>query len=162
MKDLQDKIQLITTRCSENLAIPVFSVMRCSNPKPAQRESISFTFVDLDIETNTEHGDFDLQTGIFSVKTTGIFDLKFTAHVQTNKWTKTHRIDLRVDGVYKAVSYTQTSSDNEEHRPIIISAVLPLKCGEKVSIVLVEGGLYENQYHVARFTGILLATGDQR
>ncbi len=150
-------MELLTNKCATNVAIPVFSVMRCSNPKPAHWESISFAFMDLDIETNIEHGDFDLQTGIFSVKKTGVYDLKFTAHVQTNKWTKSHRIDLRVDGVYKAVSNTQTSTDNEEHRPIIISAVLPLKCGEKVSIVLVEGGLHEDQYHVSRFTGVLLA-----
>ncbi len=147
----------MTTRCSTNVAIPVFSVKRCSNPKPAQRESISFAFVYLDIETNTDHGDFDLPTGIFSVKTTGIYDLNFTAHVQTCKWIKIHHIDLRVNGLFKAVSYTQTSSDDEEYRPITISAVLPLTCGEKVSIVLVEGGLYEDQYHVARFTGVLLA-----
>ncbi len=136
--------------------IPVFSAKGCTNPKASKNESFAYSITDF--ETKTEHGDFDLSTGIFTVKTNGLYHLQFTAHIETNKRVNYHRYDLRVDGIYKAVSFTQTSSENEQHQAIIISAYLPLKSGEKVGVFRVEGGLYEDIYHVSRFVGIILTS----
>lgn len=107
--DLKAQIQELTR---SKAAVPVFSVVVCTNPlespndqskqaetapasSPIKNEPISFgTF---EIETAKEYGDFNLKTGIFTVKKSGIFQFNFTGLTKITDGNHIHRFDLSVD-----------------------------------------------------------------
>ena len=137
------------------MSCPSFSAFKCANSEAPEGHSIGYA--NLDFETKGEHGSFHLSTGIFSVKTAGIYQLNFSGHVATNKDGHTHCYTIRVDGVVKAVYYSHTPTDEEWYQPVSLSALLPLKSGEKVGVYLGVGKLYEGfPQFITRFSGILL------
>jgi len=54
----------------------------------------------------------------------------------------------------KAVFYSHTPTNEERYQPVSLSALLPLKSGEKVGVYLGAGKLYEGLSQI--FSGILL------
>ena len=60
-------------------SIPVFSVKKCTNPNAVKDQSFAFSATDF--MTESEHGDFELSTGIFSVKTPGVYQFQFTGYM---------------------------------------------------------------------------------
>ena len=90
-------------------SIPVFSVKKCTNPNAVKDQSFAFSATDF--MTESEHGDFELSTGIFSVKTPGVYQFQFTGHVLSTLIlnqdiaVSNSRFELRVDGIMKAISY---------------------------------------------------------
>jgi len=137
--------------------VPVFSVAVCTNPlespndqsrqaetaaasSPIRNETLSFgTF---EIETAMEYGDFNLKTGIFTVKKSDIFQFNFTGLTKINYGSRLHCFHLSVDGKSKSKSLLSLGS-SDGYQLIVISALLPLVTGQKVSIIRVEGDLYD-------------------
>jgi len=135
--------------------VPVFSALKCANSEEAEGQSIGYAKVDF--ETKVEHGSFHLPTGIFSVKTAGIYQFHFSGHVATDQDVHTHCFTIRVDGVVKAVFYSHTPTDETWYQPVSLTALLPLKSGERVGVYIGVGKLYEGfPQFLTRFSGILL------
>jgi len=147
-------------------AIPIFSVMQCSNAVDDFKKTFSLAYSAFDIRIKKEYGDFNLKTGLFTVSVPGVYQFNFNSHVKFfkpqygDKQCRSHKIELRVDGEPKAVSfgnrsYIQYTSDIY-HLPVRISALLSLKLGETVDIFLSEGVLYEcPPTFTTRFSAIL-------
>ena len=93
-------------------AIPVFSVKKCINPSASKGQSFAYSSVDF--KSDTEHGDFELSTGIFSVKTPGIYQFQFNGYIEKNLNESipscNFQFELRVDGIMKPSSYTSAAS----------------------------------------------------
>ena len=135
--------------------VPVFGAANCINPDAFQGQSFGFSALEFD--TKREHGSFKLKTGIFTVKTPGLYLFNFSAHVSTFSSCRSHCISLKVDGIVKAVFDTKTSAHEKEYQAVVLSALVPLKTGGKVGVYLTEGKLFQlgTEGHVARFSGIL-------
>lgn len=156
--DLQAQIRSLETRNPTN-AVPVFSVVKCINPAPARGQS--FGFSSREFQDKKEHGKFDLSTGIFTVKTAGIYQFNFSGHVTTDPISTEHYFVLKVDDVVKDVSFTRLFSSTEEFQRVSLSAVLKLKTGEKVGVFVSAGKLYEGVPEFqTRFSGILFLNDD--
>ena len=159
-------------------SIPVFSVKKCTNPSAVKDQSCAFSATDF--MTESEHGDFELSTGIFSVKTPGVYQFQFTGHVLSTLIlnqdiaASNSRFELRVDGIMKAISYFSSgltmSSPNPRYgantvtfssnvtQPVVLTALLPLKAGEKVGVYPISGTIQEAEpAYVTRFSGILVS-----
>jgi len=134
---LQSQIQALTKRKS-TIAVPVFSVVKCTNPSASINEPLSFA--SFEIETKKDYGDFDLKTGIFTVKKAGTFQLNFNGLSVTES--SRSQYELKVDGRRKSISYVKVTSKNG-FQPVVLSALLQLSVDQKVSINHVLGGLYE-------------------
>jgi hypothetical protein len=146
-----------------NNEVPVFSVWKCTNPT-AERDTF-LTFASLDFETDSKYGDFDLTTGLFTVKTAGTYLFKFSGHVGEGANLISHCVVLKgVDGNVKAaVTYAATSLKVGGHQPILLSAHTPLKIGEKIGICRANGELYDDGHaYVARFSCIFLAAEEKK
>ena len=122
---------------SSNVA-PVFSVKNCSNPGAGPNQSLAYS--NLEFEIRTEHGDFDLKTGIFTVKTAGIYQFQFSGHVQCVNSTS-NRLELRVGS--SKVATCLNNSYSEGYQQANISALLSLKSGQKVGVFLISGKLMD-------------------
>ena len=150
--DLQDQIQAIGEKQSST-CVPVFSVENCTNLAAAKGESFGYSTSLIDAQT--EHGVFDLPTGIFTVETAGTYQFNFNAYVILDPAVSSaHRFDLKVNGETGAVSYNDSVSTC--YQPAVISALLPLNTGDKVGIFSVKGKLYQSATFKTRFFGILL------
>ncbi len=57
--------------------------MKCINPEADEGQS--FGYSTLEFETKSDHGTFDMATGIFTVKTAGIYQFNFSGFVKTDK-----------------------------------------------------------------------------
>jgi len=114
---------------SSNVA-PVFSVKNCSNPGAGPNQSLAYS--NLEFETRTDHGEFDLKTGIFTVTTAGIYQFQFSGHVQCVNSTS-NRLELRIGSSKVA---TCLNSYSEGYQQENISALLSLKSGQKVGVFL--------------------------
>ena len=167
-------------------AIPVFSVscnfnpVRCvmlGSPRASwQQASVQKTclaYSKFNIETKRQHGDFDLESGLFTVRTSGFYQMEFkfkndTAirHLNQQQGYK-GRVELLVDGVTKAVfSQVQDSPELlQSHNMVVFHPVIVLlKKGEKVGVYpAVDGQLNSwsysgSSYQVSvQFSGGLLA-----
>ncbi len=140
-------------------AIPIFSVLKISDPK---NRSLSFTSFDIDIKKG--YGEFDLKTGLFTVGISGIYQFNLNTNVKaagSNADPATHQIEIRVDGEPKVTSYCVMSrsycdSDEVYCQPVRISTLLSLKLGEKVGIYAASGRIVERPpYCVTRFSAVL-------
>lgn len=149
--DLQDEIQAIRNK-DVPTCVPVFSVDEISNPRAAPGEFFGFSsFV---MKPKTEHGDFDLHTGTFTVKTAGNYLLNFSAFILLSSKSPIHEIVLGVNG--EATASFLNESSVVGHQLATISVLLPLKSGDKVCICTNQGELYvDEEYNMARFFGIL-------
>jgi len=95
-----------------------------------------------DFSTLSEHVDFDLTTGIFTVKTAGTYQLMFNVLVRSSRFDKTrHLFEFQVDGERKTLlSYNiDQSLEADEYQSIHLSALLRLSSGEKVGVFRVTG-----------------------
>lgn len=147
---------------SSTSTIPIFSARNCLNP--ASFKGTSFAYSALDFDTKEEHGLFDQSSGIFTAKTAGFYQFNFNGHVFVDGRNFVHQFLLKVDGIIKAVSYTHFSSlETTAYIPVSLSALVPLKTGEKVGVFVgYAGKLYEAPpTYVTRFCGILVAADMQ-
>lgn len=154
--DLQDQVKAVSSKKSAT-CVPVFSVENCTNPSASSGQSFGFTtFV---VEAETEHGEFDLSSGIYTVKTSGIYQLNFNAYVYLVSGVTTHQFDLKVNGETVAISYNYSASTGNQ--PAVISDVLPLDAGDEVGIFANRGKLCQDRECKTRFFGILLNPFDR-
>ena len=144
-------------------AITIFSAVKCVNPfcPPPKRPKIAarkstggyaprhlvpfpgpLRFSLFECETKTEHGDFNLGTGTFTVNKAGMFQFTFTGLVHVSNISPTHQFELMVDGNSESIAFLNLAG-LEAMQPVVISALLQLKVGQKVSIMRVSGGLFQ-------------------
>ena len=128
------------TRTKVTAAVPVFSVVECTNPFAPLDEPLAFS--SFDFATKNEYGDFDLTTGTFTVNKAGIFQFTFTALVYVSNISPTHQFELMVDDNSESIAFLNLAG-LEAMQPVVISALLQLKVGQKVSIIRVSGGLFQ-------------------
>lgn len=138
-------------------AVPVFSVKTCTNPAAERHQSLSFSSFDFD--TRADYGDFDIQTGIFTIKTAGIFQFNFVGLVQiVTKELPTHQFELRVDGGTKAICFANSSSETKGYQNVVISTFIELEVGQKVGMYLQAGKLHDAPNTcTTRFSSIFFA-----
>ena len=135
-------------------AVPVFSVRDCINPDASVH---SYGFSTSVIETNTDHGNFDLPSGIFTVKTAGNYLLNFNTHVDLDeqdedRWAR--RMHLKVNGETEVSSNNYSSTSGIQS--VVMTALLTLKTGDKVGVSGFLGELHEVEVYHTQFFGILL------
>ena len=70
------------------------------------------------MEAKSHHGDFDLSTGIYTVKTAGNYLLNFNGLVDINAGSRRHQFDLIVNDKTVATSYND--SDTLGYQPAVI------------------------------------------
>jgi len=151
---------------TSNKTASVFSAKICTNPTATGGTSLGFSA--LDFNTLNEYGDFDLAKGIFTVKKPGIYQFSFNSHVYvgptqnvlsaSGKANYTRHFELRVDEAVKALYNTYLYPQNGVYNPVLISALLTLKSGEKVGVFSVSGPLHEDTTkYIARFSCIFIS-----
>ncbi len=136
----------------------VFSVKNCTNPTAAAGQSFGFSA--LDFKTPADYGTFNLAKGIFTVKMPGLYQLNFSSHVlvNINSGAYIRHYEMRVDGSVKALYSTYLYPQSGVYNPVLISALLPLKSGEKVGVFLVSGPLHEDATkYVTRFSCVYVS-----
>lgn len=135
---MQHQIQAIV--CCRKLPtnVPIFSVLKCTNPAAAKGESFGYsTFV---TETQTAHGHFDLPSGIFTVKTAGNYQLNFNTHVGFTTGGLNHGFALKINDKIVAASFNSVG-----YQPVGISALVSPKTGDKIGIFALRSGeLYQS------------------
>ena len=153
---MEAQIRALSNKKLAGRVVPVFGAANCINLDAFKGQSLGFSALEFD--TKTEHGSFKLKTGIFTVKTPGFYQFSFSGHVSTFSSIRYSCISLKVDGIVKAVFDTKTSAYEKEYQAVALTALVPLKTGEKVGVYLTEGQLFQlgTEGHVARFSGILL------
>jgi len=137
-------------------AIPIFAVRTCTNPTAAANASFGYATHDFDVKV--DYVQIDLPTGIVTILKSGIYQLIFNSTIQISTSIPTHRYELRVDGVAKASSFSQTASEAGGYQPIVISALLQLNADQKVGVFAAGNGrLYESgpAQAVTRFSGTI-------
>lgn len=131
--------------------VPVFSAEGCTNPEAVNGQSFAFsTFA---MEAKTEHGEFDLPSGIFTVQTAGNYLLNFTGHVELLAGNKWQQAELKINGVRVAISYNLSQSNG--YQPAVISVLVPLKVDDRVGVFAHTGKLYDEGPYKTRFYGVL-------
>jgi len=117
----------------------------------------TLAFASYEIEPNKEYGDFDLKTGIFTVKKPGIFHFNFNGLANISKGPRIHKVQLWVDGCVKSASYLNlTLSDG--YQPVLLSALQQLVTGQKVSVSIIDGELFDGpQTEATRFTCVFFS-----
>lgn len=109
----------------------VFSVKTCTNLAAVRHQSLFLLSFDFDVRS--DYVDFDLQTGIFSVKTAVILLFNLLGLIQiVTKDFPTHHIELRVDGATKVITFTNLISETNMgyQQVVIISTWIWLKVGQ--------------------------------
>ena len=126
--DLQNQIRTLSAKNSTHF-FPVFSVKTNTNVDTRNNQLVPFSLPDF--STLSEHGDFDLTTGIFTVKTAGMYQLNFNVLVCSScgeVYCSGHHIfEFQVDGKRKGLlSYNigQWSKVDKFYQSIHLSAFL--------------------------------------
>jgi len=144
-----------TSANSAAFSIPVFSVEQCTNPEAAQGEYFGYsTFL---MDAQTVHGELNLSSGIYTVKTAGKYQLNFNGHVYLAIGSLNHRVDMRINGKIAAVSQNRSSVETSGNQPLVISVLLSLKKGDQVGVCAFSGRLEQNATNKTRFYGILFS-----
>ena len=78
----------------------------------------------LSSNVRTEHGVFDLPSGIFTAETTGTYQLTFSSLVYLSPGSQKHSFDLKVSEETLAFSYSDSTSKG--YQPAVLSTLLPL------------------------------------
>jgi len=95
------------------------------------------------METNKECGEFNLKTGIFTVKKAGFFQFNFSGLVRITESLRAHQFELNVDGATKAACFVNLTVA-EGVQQVVISSIQKLNIGQRVAITRVLGGLYDD------------------
>ena len=153
----------------DSSAVPVLSILQCTNPSAILDESLGYATHE--IEMKVKHGDFDLKTGLFTVSLPGIYQFFFSSNVELFHYLihgVTQEVELRVDGIPKATSYCVMDRPfcglvgYVPCRPIRLSCLLSLKCGEIVGVYVTRGNLTEDPpIFTTRFSGLLFVPNTQ-
>ena len=93
-------------------------------------------------ETNTEFGDYHLKKGVFTVKKAGMYQFKFTGLVKVTDSSTAYQFKLRIDGL--TISVCCADSTMKGLQQIALFARQYLHVGQKVVMIRVSGGLYED------------------
>ena len=139
--------------------VPVFSASIAVQKLAGNR----VTFKQLDIEiTDAAHGSFDRTTGVFTVKTSGIYLINFNGvGYGTTGTASSSNITLRVNDVVKASSYCYyngaTTTTSRLYGSLSMSPVLKLDSGDLVDVFIVSGSLYEATGVFNSFSAVLLS-----
>ena len=136
---------------TENKAVvPIFSASKALDILAGKR----VTFSRLEIETCEAHGDFNKNTGVFTVKTTGAYLVQFNG-VTGNKGSC--EVLLRVNEETKANSFCYHAAKTHHlFGSVVISIVLKLQSGDQVDVFVKNGNLVESTGAYNRFSAILL------
>ena len=131
--------------------ITVFKVSGCNFGSIGK----ALTFTN-DLGTETEFGVYDFLTGIFTVKTAGVYQFKYDALQLANSVNHYTHIELRVDGVKAAEFLSQSPPEKKDYEPIALSSTLPLKEGQQVGVFLAGGRLYAaSPSYATQFSGVV-------
>lgn len=160
-------------------AITVFSTKKChsplspnKNPAPWRKSKCShifpglLTFCDFDSRPVVEHGDFHLQTGTFTVKTSGMYQLYFSGFCDGKRMAKDRTrgacVQLKIEGSFNSIAKSidadsvRRLNKSIEYPPIVISALVPLKAGEKIKAFANRSWLHEAPpTYTTRFSAVL-------
>lgn len=102
------------------------------------------------------HGYFDPATGLFNVRTQGVYQMHFIGHlvgsiIGVN--VDTARVRLQVNGHDKAVG------DTSNWGPLVVSALVRLKQGDRVGVLKDDGGgVLKRAEATTQFIGVLLSS----
>lgn len=182
-------------------AITIFSVVKCLNPyralpkdPPSHRPTVvkltarkssggfapkrppfpgPLSFSLFESETKTEHGDFNLQKGAFTVKTSGLYLLHFSGYFNkfydhssdgySNTCVKLNKYQADDDLSFTTIATSVESGEVRrsnliEYPPVVVSALLPLKAGDRIKAFTNTARLHEAPpTYTTRFTGILFS-----
>ena len=145
---MNDQILKISKKKSD-----VFSVSKCTNPAAAAGQSFAYSSEGF-IPSSKEYGNFDLGSGIFTVKKAGVYQFHFNSHVLMGDASRySRKFELRVNGSMKAMYHTdEYPSRHQVYHPVIISALLRLKPDDKIGVFSVTGKLHEDDTaYITRF-----------
>ncbi len=128
------------------------------------------SFDDYELETVKEHGDFDDLTKTFTVKTSGLYLLHFSGYYDAIRPSYNYTYDSGASVELMIAdpetpfaecinSYAVRSSKLIEYPPVVVSALLPLKAGDKIDAFTNTTRLYQSEDHTytTRFSGILFS-----
>ena len=161
----------------------VFSVKKCRNPGSVlrltpwtNREAKRSTggapnfcspgplgFSVNETEKKRDHGNFHCPTGVFTVKTPGIYLFHFSGYYHNTRGSgHPGAVELKMNSsttIAKSIdSDAVRRSKIIEYPPIAVSALLPLKTGDTINAFANMMNLRESSpTYVTRFTGILLS-----
>jgi len=123
-------------------------------------------FSSYESQSNQDHVDLHLPTGTFTIKTSGLYLLHFSGYYDKIS-TLRHRnstngcVELKIDSsISIAESAIAGHSKVTEYLPVlvpvVVSALLPLKAGDKISAFAYKMRLHEDPpMFTTRFSGIL-------
>lgn len=120
-------------------------------------------------QSNQEHVDLHLPTGTFTIKTSGLYLLHFSGYydkisaVRHQQGSSTASVELKIDSsilIAKSTEWLPDKDENTEYLPVlvpvVVSALIPLKAGEKISAFANKMRLHEAPpMFTTRFSGIL-------
>ena len=127
------------------------------------------SFALFECETAKEHGDFNLRNGVFTVKTSGLYLLHFSGYYEKygfsyDAGTGVHLNKYRADGSFITTIATSIGSGQFrrskliEYPPVVVTALLPLKAGDKIVAFTNTARLHETPpTYTTRFSGILFS-----
>ena len=144
--------------------IPVFSVSCNFNPvrcvmgssraswQQAPTPKTCLAYSKINFETKRQHGDFDLENGLFTVRTSGFYQMEFKFKNDVNRHHQQQgykgRVELLVDGVTKAIfSQVQDSLEllqSHVNMMVFHPVIALLKKGEKVGVYPAVDGQFNS------------------
>lgn len=159
-------------------AVIVFSAEKCLNPKSPLPKGPSkkgpspslfpypgqLGFSQFEISLDKKHGDFHLPTGTFTVKTSGLYMLHFSGYYDTitdDGRSNGACVELKIDSFPYAIAKSIDSdavrnSNLIDHPPVVVTALLPLKAGDKINAFAHSTRLHEyHPHYTTRFAATL-------
>jgi len=128
------------------------------------------SFALFECETAKEHGDFNLRNGVFTVKTSGLYLLHFSGYYEKSGFSYNPDTGVKLnkyqaDGSFVTTIATSIGSPGEvrrsnliEYPPVVVTALLPLKAGDKIVAFTSTARLHDAPpAYTTRFTGILFS-----
>jgi len=129
-------------------------------------------FDDYESITVKEHGDFDNLTGTFTVKTSGLYLLHFSGYyaaicgamidIYERAPHFSSSVNLKI--VHSSTSIAESIKSDAVRRsklikypPVVVSALLPLKAGDKIGVFADHTWLHESHSCTSRFSAILFS-----
>ena len=141
------KANLARIAVTKSGAAPVFAASTATRNKTGE----FITYARMEFDTKEDLGVFDKTSGLFKVKTAGMYLFMFNGLYSSASGSV--YIDLRVNGTKKARSCARDQS-GKEYGTLVVSALLQLAAGDQVGVFLRKGVLCESQGLCTRFIAI--------